>query len=61
MGRSKAAGVNFRRWLQDILGHIHEYNTEYSKDMADFLSKEWKKTEYVKVSETSLNDLIVFE
>ena len=37
MGCSKLTGVEFRKWTTYFLTHIHEYDNDYSKDLADFL------------------------
>ena len=37
MGCCKLAGVDFRKWTTYFLTHIHEYDNDYSKDLADFL------------------------
>ncbi len=42
MGCCKAAEVNFREWLVDILKNIHIYDKDYSKDLAELLPKNWK-------------------
>ena len=34
---SKLAGDDFRKWTTYFLTHIHEYDNDYSKDLADFL------------------------
>ena len=36
-GCCKLAGVDFRKWTTYFLTHIHEYDNDYSKDLADFL------------------------
>jgi len=43
LGCCKTEGVNFREWLIYVLNHIHEYDEDYSKDLADFLPDVWKK------------------
>ena len=37
MGCCKLAGVHFRKWTPYFLTHIHGYDNDYSKDLADFL------------------------
>lgn len=37
MGCSKLTGVDFRKWTTYFLTHIHEYDNDYLKDLADFL------------------------
>lgn len=37
MGCCKLAEVDFRKWTNYFLSHIHEYDADYSKDLADFL------------------------
>lgn len=41
-GCCKAAGVNPREWLTDVLTRIPEYNNDYSLDLADLLPHNWK-------------------
>lgn len=43
MGCCKAANVDFRTWMIYVLDHIHEYDTDYSKDLADFLPDNLRK------------------
>ena len=38
----KASGVNFRDWFIDFLGHIHSYDIDYSKDLAELLPHNFK-------------------
>lgn len=42
MGCCKAAGVDFNRWMMFFLDHIHEYDTDYSKDIAQLLPENLK-------------------
>jgi hypothetical protein len=42
LGCCKAAEVNYRDWLVDVLDHIHDYDTYYSKDLAELLPAQWK-------------------
>ena len=44
MGCCKAAGVDFRKWLQYVLSHIHEYDHDLSLDLADFLPDNLKES-----------------
>jgi transposase len=37
LGCCKAAGVNFREWMVYTLSHIHDYDNDYSKDLAELL------------------------
>lgn len=37
MGCCKLAGVNVEAWLTYFLDHVHEYDNDYSLDIADFL------------------------
>jgi hypothetical protein len=37
LGCCKAAEVNFRDRLIHVLNHIHEYDNDYSKDLAELL------------------------
>jgi transposase len=36
MGCCKAADVDFKKWAEYFFSHIHEYDEDYSKDLADF-------------------------
>lgn len=40
-GCCKAAGVNPREWLTDVLTRIPEYNKDYSRDLAELLPHNW--------------------
>lgn len=42
MGCCKAGEVNFREWLVYVLGNIHAYDSDYSKDLAELLPQNWK-------------------
>ncbi len=42
-GCCKAADVNYREWLKYVLSHIHDYDNDYSKDLAEPLPHNWKK------------------
>lgn len=42
MGCCKASQVNFREWLVYVLENIHEYDNDYSKDLAELLPQNWK-------------------
>ncbi len=37
MGCCKAAGVDFRTWMIYFLDHVHDYDQDYNKDIADLL------------------------
>ncbi len=37
VGCSKLARVNVEAWLTYFLDHVHEYDNDYSLDIADFL------------------------
>ena len=37
MGCCKAAGVDFRTWMIYFLDHVHDYDQDYTKDIADLL------------------------
>ena len=37
MGCCKAAGANFREWLVYVLSHIHDYDEDYTMDLAELL------------------------
>lgn len=41
LGCCKAAGVNPREWLSDVLTRIPEYNRDYSRDLAELLPHNW--------------------
>jgi transposase len=41
-GCCKAADVNPREWLTDVLTRIPEYNQDYSMDLAELLPHNWK-------------------
>ncbi len=43
MGCCKASGVNFREWLIFFLENIHNYDTDYSKDLAELLPHNFKQ------------------
>jgi hypothetical protein len=42
LGCCKAAGVNFRDWLVFFLNNIHQYDDDYSKDLAELLPHNFK-------------------
>ena len=44
LGCCRAADVNPREWLTDVLTRIPEYNQDYSLDLADLLPYNWKAT-----------------
>ena len=44
LGCCKAAGVNFRDWMVHVLSHIHDYDNDYSKDLAELLPRNWIQT-----------------
>lgn len=52
MGCCKLAGVNVEDWLTYFLDHVHEYDTDYSKDLADFLPANLMAKGILKKSET---------
>ena len=37
LGCCKAAEVNFRDWMVYVLSHIHDYDEDYTKDLAVLL------------------------
>ncbi len=47
----KLAGVNFEAWLTYFLDHVHEYDNDYSLDIADFLLSSLVSKELLKASE----------
>lgn len=44
MGCCKAAGVDFRTWMIYFLDHVHDYDQDYTKDIADLLPDKLKAT-----------------
>lgn len=44
MGCCKANEVNFREWFVYVLENIHEYDNDYSKDLAELLPQNWRRT-----------------
>ena len=52
MGCCKIAGVNVEDWLTYFLEHVHEYDTDYSLDLADFLPYSLVAKGILKESET---------
>ena len=43
LGCCKAADVNYKEWLEYVLSHIHDYDNDYSKDLAELLPHNWKR------------------
>ena len=43
MGCCKAAEVDFRKWLIYFLDHVHDYDENYDKDIADLLPDNLRK------------------
>lgn len=43
LGTCKALNVNFCDWLEYVLSHIHDYDNDYSKDLAELLPNNWVK------------------
>lgn len=41
-GCCKASGVNFREWLVYFLNNVHDYDLDYSKDLAELLPHNFK-------------------
>ena len=37
MGCCKSAGVDFRSWMIYLLDHVHDYDEDYSRDIAELL------------------------
>lgn len=58
MGCCKASEANFREWFVYVLENIHEYDNDYSKDLAELLPQNWRLANSQK-SKTSLNVLQV--
>jgi transposase len=46
LGCCKAADVNYHHWLVYVLNHIHHYDTDYSKDLAELLPAKWKSKQH---------------
>ena len=44
LGTCKALKVNFCDWLVYVLSHIHDYDNDYSKDLAELLPNNWAET-----------------
>lgn len=51
MGCCKLAGVNVEAWLTYFLDHVHEYDNDYSLDIADFLPSSMVYKGLLKTSE----------
>lgn len=51
MGCCKLAGVNVETWLTYFLDHVHEYDNDYSLDIADFLPSNLVSKGLLKASE----------
>jgi len=43
LGCCKASGVNFRDWLVYFLNNVHNYDNDYSMDLADLLPHNFAK------------------
>lgn len=43
LGCCKACGVNFREWMTFFLENIHNYDNDYSKDLAELLPHNFKQ------------------
>lgn len=43
LGCCKAVDINFRDWMVYVLSHIHDYDTDYTKDLAELLPHKWMK------------------
>ena len=54
LGCCKAHGVNFRDWLVYFLNNVHNYDTDYSKDLAELLPHNFAN-EVQKVSAPSVS------
>jgi transposase len=52
-GCCKAHGVNFREWLIFFLKHVHDYDCDYSKDLAELLPHNYKAK-----SQASINTIL---
>jgi transposase len=47
LGCCNAIDVNFRDWLIFVLNHVHEYDNDYSKDLAELLPEQLKKNNHI--------------
>lgn len=52
MGCCKVAGVNVEEWLTYFLDHVHEYDNDYSRDLAELLPYALEAKGILKKSET---------
>lgn len=52
MGCCKVAGVNVEEWLTYFLDHVHEYDNDYSRDLAELLPYALEAKGILKRSET---------
>lgn len=52
MGCCKVAGVNVEEWLTYFLDHVHEYDNDYSRDLAELLPYALETKGILKKSET---------
>ena len=52
MGCCKVAGVNVEEWLTYFLNHVHEYDSDYSRDLADLLPYALEANGILKKSQT---------
>ena len=43
MGCCKAADVDFKQWMNYFLNHVHEYDSDYSKNLVNLLPHSLKK------------------
>ena len=44
MGCCKAVGVDFKRWMNYFLEHVHDFDEDYSTDIADLLPLSLKES-----------------
>ncbi len=51
MGCCKLARVNVEAWLTYFLDHVHEYDNDYSLDIADFLPSSLVSKGFLQTSE----------
>lgn len=49
MGCCKASEANFREWFVYVLENIHEYDNDYSKDLAELLPQNWRLANSQKI------------
>jgi len=53
MGCCKASNVNFRDWFEYTLNHIHDYDDDYDRDLAELLPHIWKPAKSEQCTQNS--------